>query len=134
MPRKLNNMKFNILGALILLPFHAGGLLLKHQFTFYQNQGEVLHGCLVKQDRVSVGTSLNSWKGEPNSDVTKCALACSNSRKCDTFHVDAGKKCFLRKGGKLHQGKSASGGFCPKSKIEKRHFKGEMTSILWIPR
>ena len=36
---------------------------------FDPNQGEIQHGCFVKQDRVSAGTSLNSKRGVPNFNV-----------------------------------------------------------------
>ena len=89
---------------------------------FDPNQAEIQHGCFVKQDRVSAGTSLNSKRGAPNFNVTKCALACAKNRECDTFHVDGGKNCFLRKGGSIQKRffrmpGGAAAGFCPKSKM-----------------
>jgi len=101
-----DKMRFNLLGALFLLPFHAG---------------EIQHGCFVKQDRVSAGANLNSKRGAPNFNVTKCALACAKNRECDTFHVDGGKNCFLKKAGSIQKTffrmpGGAAAGFCPKSK------------------
>ena len=96
--------------------------LVVHSCMFDPNQAEIQHGCFVKQDRVSAGTSLNSKRGAPNFNLTKCALACAKNRECDTFHVNGGKNCFLRKGGSIqktffHMLGGAAAGFCPKSKM-----------------
>ena len=77
------------------------------------------YGCTITSGKkVTEGYSGSDISRGKASTVEDCALKCSVTQECDSYHFwKQVSKCTLRKGGtKLSKDSGFSGGFCPKGK------------------